>query len=59
VLILNNLFVLSCTKIVQNGLCLARVTNKRVRAQEQSQESKNASGDGGATGPINTITWRV
>jgi len=43
VLILNSLFALDCTKIVQNAAIFVSIANKRVRAQERLPESRNAS----------------
>jgi hypothetical protein len=67
VLILNNLRALVCTKIVQNivqkGVRFESVANKRVRAYEQSPESKNADqGDWRSRAwadyyPSNTARW--
>jgi hypothetical protein len=43
VLILNNLFALICTEIVQNTVWIVNVANKRLGSYEQTPESKNAS----------------
>ena len=42
-LILNSLFALDCTKIVQHAVIFVSVANKRVSAQERLPENKNAS----------------
>jgi hypothetical protein len=56
VLILNSLEGRKRTKIVQNGLYLLSVTNKRLRPYNQSPENKKASRDAGATEPVVSIT---
>lgn len=42
-LILNDLFALNCTEMVQNAVCFVRIANERLRPYEQSPESKNAN----------------